>query len=92
MSFIIDTKNTKDLEYVLVDSGNSSKLEIYGDRDNSLPQYIVDRPDPQALWQKKANAEAWEKIDAKFFETKSGKREESPRSTTSNGSRSAECG
>ncbi len=69
MSLIIDTNKTKDLEYVLLDSGNGRKLESYNG-------YIMDRPDPQALWPKKLESKDWEKADAVFMEKATGKREE----------------
>lgn len=58
----------KDLEYTLIDTGDKRKLESYDG-------YIMDRPDPQALWPKKLTKE-WDKPDAIFIEDKSGKREE----------------
>lgn len=69
MSLIIDTNNLKDLEYVLLDSGNGRKLESYNG-------YIMDRPDPQALWPKKLHTSEWEKANAVFREQATGKREE----------------
>lgn len=58
----------KDLEYKLIDTGDKRKLESYNG-------YIMDRPDPQALWPKKLTKE-WDKPDAIFVEDKGGKREE----------------
>ena len=60
----------KDLEYTLTDSGDKRKLESYAG-------YIMDRPDPQALWPKKAAPEVWSKVDAIFMDdNKAGKRDE----------------
>ncbi len=50
------TKKQKD--YELIDSGEGEKLERFG-------QYVLRRPDPQALWQKKGS-ELWEEADAFF--------------------------
>jgi 23S rRNA (cytosine1962-C5)-methyltransferase len=58
----------KDLEYKLLDTGNRRKLESYNG-------YIIDRPDPQALWPK-TNQDLWDKADAVFKEEKGDKREE----------------
>lgn len=69
MSFITETKNNPDLEYQLLDSGEGRKLESY-------KGYIMDRPDPQALWPKKLPVSEWVKADAVFVEEKTGKREE----------------
>lgn len=68
-SFIIKTLNNPDLQYHLIDSGDGRKLESYNG-------YIMDRPDPQALWPKKLPATDWEKADAIFIEKPTGKREE----------------
>ncbi|MES2623201.1 MAG: class I SAM-dependent methyltransferase [Patescibacteria group bacterium] len=69
MSLLIDTNNTKDLEYKIIDSGNGRKLESYNG-------YIMDRPDPQALWPKKLDLKVWSTADAFFMEKATGKREE----------------
>lgn len=69
MTFIIDTNTTKDLQYVVIDSGDGRKLESYNG-------YIMDRPDPQALWPKKLTLKEWSKADAFFMEKSTGKREE----------------
>lgn len=69
MPLIIDTNSTKDLEYVLLDSGDGRKLESYNG-------YIMDRPDPQALWPKKIAVTEWEKANAIFREKATGKRDE----------------
>jgi 23S rRNA (cytosine1962-C5)-methyltransferase len=45
-------------DYRLIDSGGGRKLERFG-------RVIVDRPEPQAMWQRR-DAEAWAKADAVF--------------------------
>lgn len=47
-------------EYELLDSGNGQKLERYG-------EYILARPDPQALWEPKHGQNEWNKADATFI-------------------------
>lgn len=59
----------KDLEYKLIDTGDKRKLESYNG-------YIMDRPDPQALWPQKTDKKIWQKADAIFLEDKGGKRDE----------------
>lgn len=46
-------------DYELLDSGDNEKLERYG-------EYIVRRPDPQALWSKILSEKEWRKADAHF--------------------------
>lgn len=46
-------------EYELLDSGEGEKLERFG-------KYILRRPDPQALWQKRLDENQWKDADAKF--------------------------
>lgn len=47
-------------EYQLIDSGNSEKLERFGD-------YILIRPEPQAIWSPNLSKEDWDKrADAHF--------------------------
>lgn len=46
-------------DYELVDSGEGEKLERYG-------AVIVRRPDPQALWRRRANASEWDAADLRF--------------------------
>ena len=45
--------------YQLLDSGNSEKLERFGD-------YVLRRPDPQALWRPTLESKVWEAADYKF--------------------------
>lgn len=59
----------KDLEYIILDTGDRRKLESYNG-------YTMDRPDPQALWPRKIDLKTWQKADAVFLEDKGGKREE----------------
>ncbi len=62
---IIVTKSSKD--YELLDSGGGEKLERYGD-------YILARPDTQAIWKKSLDDSRWSKADAVFSHgAKSGK-------------------
>jgi 23S rRNA (cytosine1962-C5)-methyltransferase len=49
-----------DDNYSLLDSGEGEKLEKYG-------QYILSRPDPQALWRKRLPEKEWEKAHAIFL-------------------------
>lgn len=57
---ITTTQPTND--YVLLDSGDSEKLERYG-------KFTISRPDPQALWPKLLPTSAWQKSDAYFSRT-----------------------
>ncbi len=45
--------------YELIDSGDKAKLERFG-------SYIIARPDPRAIWQRKAPAATWESAHAAF--------------------------
>ncbi|MDE2071595.1 MAG: class I SAM-dependent methyltransferase [Patescibacteria group bacterium] len=56
----LTTKPQKD--YELVDSGGEEKLERYGD-------YLLARPDPQALWPKRLGEGEWQKAAGKFVRT-----------------------
>jgi len=49
-------KITKQKDYELIDSGEGFKLERYGD-------YILSRPDPEALWKKNLSDKEWKNID-----------------------------
>jgi 23S rRNA (cytosine1962-C5)-methyltransferase len=46
-------------DYELLDSGEGEKLERFGD-------FILSRPDPQALWRKKLDQSEWKKASAVF--------------------------
>jgi len=60
MSEILITKKSAD--YELLDSGAGCKLERFGD-------FVLSRPDPQALWQKSLPELAWQNADATFVQT-----------------------
>lgn len=49
-------------QYSLIDSGDGEKLEKFG-------QYILSRPDPNAVWHKKSPS-TWQKADAIFHKEK----------------------
>jgi 23S rRNA (cytosine1962-C5)-methyltransferase len=57
---ILVTSNEKD--YELIDSGNGKKLERYG-------SVIMDRPDPQSLWQPLKDRDVWNTANAVFMRT-----------------------
>jgi len=46
-------------EYELLDSGNGRKLERYG-------KYLLDRPEPEALWMKALPEKTWQNADAVY--------------------------
>ena len=48
-------------DYDLIDSGDGRRLERFG-------KYLLDRPDPEVLWQKTLPEADWSKADAKFRE------------------------
>lgn len=54
---LVETEGFAD--YRLLDSGSGRKLERFG-------RVTVDRPEPQALWQRRLPAETWDKADAVF--------------------------
>ena len=51
--------------YELLDSGEGEKLERFG-------QYVLSRPDPQALWKKSLSKGEWDKADAYFMRDSAG--------------------
>jgi 23S rRNA (cytosine1962-C5)-methyltransferase len=54
-------------EYELIDAGNFEKLERFG-------KYVLIRPEPQALWQKSLDDQAWKKLaHAKFVREQTDK-------------------
>lgn len=62
---LITPKNWQ--QYELIDCGNFEKLERFGD-------YILARPEPQAIWDKKLSQSEWEKLKhAQFAQTASHK-------------------
>jgi 23S rRNA (cytosine1962-C5)-methyltransferase len=46
-------------DYELIDSGNGRRLERFG-------KYVLDRPDPEVLWQKSLPPSRWNEADAVF--------------------------
>src|SRR3989344_7322862 len=56
----LSTRSSRD--YELLDSGNEEKLERYGN-------YVLARPDPQALWEKKLQPAIWEAADGRYVRT-----------------------
>lgn len=58
-------KLEKQNNYELLDSGNGEKLEKFGN-------FILSRPDPQAIWDKTKNLSLWEKAEL-IFERKDKK-------------------
>jgi len=65
MSQKIDFISKPDVGYELIDSGDEEKLERFGD-------YILRRPDPQALWQKKLDEKVWEENHGHFVGSQTG--------------------
>jgi len=57
--------------YELIDSGNFEKLERFGD-------FILARPEPQAVWDKSLSEETWEKKASAIFRKTKGKDQLSP--------------
>jgi 23S rRNA (cytosine1962-C5)-methyltransferase len=53
-------KTTKQKDYELIDSGEGLKLERYG-------EYILSRPDPEALWKKSLSDKEWKNVDLEFI-------------------------
>lgn len=54
---VLQTKGWED--YELLDSGNGLRLERFGN-------YIISKPDPQAIWKPSLPEAEWEKADAKY--------------------------
>lgn len=52
-------------DYRLIDTSNGEKLEYWGD-------YLLRRPDPQAIWTGCENTPLWNKADAVYHRSKSG--------------------
>jgi 23S rRNA (cytosine1962-C5)-methyltransferase len=48
-------------DYELLDSGNGQRLERFG-------QYVISKPDPQAIWRPSLSEVEWNKANAKFLE------------------------
>lgn len=53
-------KTTKQKDYELLDSGRGEKLERYGD-------FVLSRPDPEALWEKSLDKKIWNNTDFRFI-------------------------
>lgn len=53
-------------DYELIDSGNFEKLERFG-------KFIISRPEPQAVWQKKMTDDEWQKLSDAIFRKDKGK-------------------
>lgn len=52
-------KKLSEKDYELIDSGEGEKLERFG-------QYVLRRPDPQALWKKNLDEKTWKSAGAVF--------------------------
>lgn len=52
-------------DYSLIDAAGGEKLEYWG-------EHLLLRPEPQAVWEYKANPELWKKIDAHYHRSSSG--------------------
>jgi 23S rRNA (cytosine1962-C5)-methyltransferase len=61
--FMRYSKNLK--EYELLDMSNGEKLERWG-------KYILIRPDPQIIWDKKREPKLWKKADARYIRSNKG--------------------
>ncbi len=57
--------------YELIDSGNYEKLERFG-------EFILARPEPQAVWDKSLSEEVWQKRASAIFRKTKGKDQLSP--------------
>ena len=52
-------------DYALLDAAHGEKIEKWGD-------YILRRPDPQAIWQEESDEKLWNNTDAFYHRSKSG--------------------
>lgn len=52
-------------DYELLDMSSGEKLERWG-------KYILIRPDPQIVWDKKVNPKLWDKADARYIRSSTG--------------------
>lgn len=52
-------------DYTLIDSASGEKLEYWGN-------YLLRRPDPQAVWSYRAEKDLWNKADASYHRSSSG--------------------
>ena len=53
------------IQYEIIDAANGKKLERWGD-------VLLDRPDPQIIWDQKSDIKAWKDADAIYHRSKSG--------------------
>ncbi len=53
-------------DYSLIDSGHGQRLEKWG-------EYIIKRPDPQAIWRPSQSLDKWQRIDAWYKTEGNGK-------------------
>lgn len=53
------------VDYALLDAAHGEKIERWGD-------YVLRRPDPQAIWQEESDAALWNNTDAFYHRSKSG--------------------
>lgn len=60
---LLSTKGWED--YELLDSGSGKRLERFG-------EYIISKPDPQAIWKPHLSQMTWEKADATYLEEEKG--------------------
>ena len=60
MTLIEDLK-----EYEILDMSNGKKIEKWGN-------ILLERPDPQIIWDYKSNPEIWNKVDAKYNRSNTG--------------------
>lgn len=47
--------------YKLIDSGNKKRLELFG-------KYVIQRPDPEAMWTPTLSPSKWGEVDAKYID------------------------
>ena len=52
-------------DYEILDMANGEKLERWGN-------YILERPDPQIVWQDKTFKDKWKNVDAIYHRSKKG--------------------
>ena len=52
-------------DFKLIDMAGGEKLERWG-------KYLLIRPDPQIVWNKKTNPKLWEQADARYIRSKTG--------------------
>ena len=57
--------SNKWIDYELLDCSNGEKLERWG-------QYVLIRPEPQAIWKSKREHPGWREFDARYDRSKSG--------------------